>query len=418
MFEVFPENQPKAPQGMSILTVTELTRCIRAVIEAEDLFADVWVRGEISNLKEHTSGHIYFSLKDENALIRCVIWRNSTSDIRFNLADGMSVILHGRVTVYEKQGQYELVVSEVTPDGIGALFTAYEQLKARLQAEGLFDKSRKKQLPEFPRRIALITSPTGAALQDMLTIAVRRLPCINIILIPTLMQGEDSQASIVDSLKLAESIPDVDVIIIGRGGGSIEDLWTFNSESVVRAICACQKPVVSAIGHETDFTLADFAADLRAPTPSAAAELVVPDKDEILSRILTLSDAMKSAITAQIMNEKARFNMMMKSRVFAHPEVLVQERWQALDTLTMRLANSLDRQISNCSARLGEVTAKLHALSPLQVLSRGYAIVRHDGQLVKKISDVEVGDSTETLISDGRLVSEIKEIKEGWGEDG
>ncbi|MDH7481568.1 MAG: exodeoxyribonuclease VII large subunit [Armatimonadota bacterium] len=418
MFEVFPENQPKAPQGMSILTVTELTRCIRAVIEAEDLFADVWVRGEVSNLKEHTSGHIYFSLKDENALIRCVIWRNSTSGMQFNLADGMSVILHGRVTVYEKQGQYELVVSEVTPDGIGALFTAYEQLKARLQAEGLFDKSRKKQLPEFPRRIALITSPTGAALQDMLTIAVRRLPCINIILIPTLMQGEDSQASVVDSLKLAESIPDVDVIIIGRGGGSIEDLWTFNSESVVRAICACQKPVVSAIGHETDFTLADFAADLRAPTPSAAAELVVPDKDEILSRISTLSDAMKSAITALIMNKKACFNMMMKSRVFAHPEVLVQERWQALDTLTMRLANSLDRQISNCSARLGEVTAKLHALSPLQVLSRGYAIVRHDGQLVKKISDVEVGDSTETLISDGRLVSEIKEIKEGWGEDG
>ncbi|MCL6518307.1 MAG: exodeoxyribonuclease VII large subunit [Armatimonadetes bacterium] len=403
---------------MSILTVTDLTRCIRAVIEAEDLFADVWVRGEVSNLKEHTSGHIYFSLKDENALIRCVIWRNSTSDVQFNLTDGMSVILHGRVTVYEKQGQYQLVVSEVTPDGIGALFTAYEQLKARLQAEGLFDKSRKKQLPEFPRRIALITSPTGAALQDMLTIAVRRLPCINIILIPTLMQGEDSQASVVDSLKLAESIPDVDVIIIGRGGGSIEDLWAFNSESVVRAICACQKPVVSAIGHETDFTLADFAADLRAPTPSAAAELVVPDRDEILSRILTLSDAMKSAITAQIINKKACLNIIMKSRVFAHPEVLVQERWQALDTLTMRLANSLDRQISNCSARLSEVTAKLHALSPLQVLSRGYAIVRHDGQLVKKISDVEVGDSTETLISDGRLVSEIKEIKEGWGEDG
>ncbi len=416
MSEIFPQNQPGIPQAMSILSVTDLTRCIRAVIEAEDLFADVWVRGEISNLKEHTSGHIYFCLKDENALIRCVIWRNS--EIRFDLADGMSVILHGRVTVYEKQGQYQLVVTEVTPDGVGALFIAYEQLKARLQAEGLFDKSRKKPLPAFPRRIALVTSPTGAAVQDMVTIAVRRFPSINILLIPTLMQGEDSQASVVDSLKLADSIPDVDVIIIGRGGGSIEDLWTFNSEGVVRAICACQKPVVSAIGHETDFTLADFAADLRAPTPSAAAELVVPDRNELMSKISMLADAMKSAAMAKVTHGKARLGILMKSRVFEHPEILVQERWQIVDTLTMRLANSFDRQVSNCSARLGEVTAKLHALSPLQVLSRGYAIVKHDGQLVKRISDVEVGDSTETLISDGRLVSEIKEIMEGWVENG
>ena len=383
---------PDTTYEMQVLTVSQLTRCIRGVIEAEDLFRDVLVQGEISNLTRHSSGHVYFSLKDASALIRCVIWCDSKC-AKVELTDGMSVIARGRVTLYEKQGQYQLVLTEVRPAGAGALYAAYEKLKAKLLEEGLFDQARKKPIPTFPRSIAIITSPTGAALRDMVTIARRRMPSVNLLLIPTAMQGSESAAAVVDSLRTADSISEIDVIVVGRGGGSIEDLMSFNSEAVVRAMCDCRTPVVSAIGHETDVTLCDFAADLRAPTPSAAMELIVPDRMEILGRITSLGDA-----------------------VISRTERLFQDRRQMLDLLEEHLESGFGGILARCERKLAENVARLESLSPLQVLARGYSVVKRvrDGLVVKERSQVQPGEMTETLLSDGRLISQVTETKEGW----
>lgn len=398
------------------LSVSDLTRCIRGVIEAEDLFRDVWVRGEISNFVKHSSGHRYFSMKDKSALIKCVIWANSIRSSRFEMADGMNVVARGRVSVYEKMGQYQLTVSEIVPDGAGALFLAYEQLKAKLQAEGLFDEIRKKQMPSLPGTLAIVTSPTAAALRDMVSIAKRRLPSVNLLLIPTLMQGPGAEASVVESLRVADSLPNVDVIVLGRGGGSIEDLWTFNTESVVRAIAACSKPVISAIGHETDYTLSDFAADLRAPTPSAAIELVLPDSQELLNRINGMTASMKSSLDSSLARKRTILDLLANSPSLKYPERLVQERSQSLDILSERMHNSFHALMVNREGRLSETVAKLQSLSPLGVLARGYGVVRRetDKLVVRSISDAAIGDRVETLISDGRLISEIIDVKEGW----
>ncbi|MCX6376537.1 MAG: exodeoxyribonuclease VII large subunit [Armatimonadetes bacterium] len=398
-----------------ILSVSDLTRCIRGVIEAEDLFRDVWIRGEVSNLTKHSSGHVYFSLKDEGALIRCVMWIKAARSIRFDLADGMGIIAHGRVSVYEKQGQYQLIADEVTPDGIGALYIAFEQLKARLDAEGLFDKAHKKAIPPFPRRIAILTSPTAAALHDMVAIARRRMPGIHLLLVPTVMQGEESVGSIVESLRLADTFPGVDVIVLGRGGGSLEDLWSFNTEPVARAVLACRTPVVSAVGHETDYTLSDLAADMRAPTPSAAMELIVPDRQELSDRIKAMVDAIVGDIAAVLACRQGVLDRLLGSPSLRYPERMLQTRWQALDMLETRLISSFYGTTSRCEGRLGEMAARLEALSPLAVLRRGYGIVRRveDGSVVKRTSDTAVGETVETLISDGSLVSEITQIREG-----
>lgn len=407
---------PEPTFHIEALSVSDLTRCIRAVIEAEDLFYDVWVRGEISNLTKHTSGHIYFCLKDESALIRCVMWHNNTRSLRFDLSDGMGVVVQGCVTIYEKQGQYQLVVGNVMPDGVGTLYAAYEQLKRRLQGEGLFDESRKKPIPPFPTKIAIVTSPMAAALRDMVTIARRRMPSINILIVPALVQGTGSEASVVESLRLADSVPGVDVIVLGRGGGSIEDLWAFNTEPVVRAIAACDTPVVSAIGHETDYTLSDFAADLRAPTPSAAIELIVPDRQELAARIAGLTDAIVAASGAAFARKHAELDMLANSPGLKYPERILRERWQSLDLAEERLERNFRAILSGYEKRLAEVSGKLESLSPLRVLARGYGIVRRveDGSVVRHVSDVAPADMTETLMSDGKLISEVKEVKEGW----
>ena len=415
--ELLSDSQPAMIDRRSnILTVGDLTKCIRGMFETEESLQNVWVRGEISNLTKHANGHVYFSLKDQAALIRCVIWANLAKNRRFDLSDGMSIVVRGKVGVYEKMGQYQLTVSEVTPDGVGALYVAFEKLKARLQAEGLFEAERKKPLVRYPRRVAIITSRTAAALRDMVTVATRRCCSADILLIPSLMQGAGAEDAVVAALKLADSLPDVDVIILGRGGGSIEDLWTFNTEAVARAICACAKPVVSAIGHETDYTLADFVADLRAPTPSAAAELVFPDRNELLSRITSLTGAMTDALRVSASQRRNRLDALMRERCFARPEELLQSRWQTLDLLTARLASSAKESMAGYESRLGTNAAKLDALSPLRVLERGYAVVRRadDRSLVEDASKVEPGDITETLLSKGRLISEVKETHEGW----
>lgn len=403
-----------------ILSVGELTQCIKAAIEAEDLFSDIWVRGEISNLTRHSSGHLYFSLKDERALIRCVVWKSTAALLKFQPSDGMRVVAHGRVTVYERQGQYQLTVSELHPDGIGALYEQYEALKRRLQEEGLFDESRKKPLPPFPTRIAIVTSPTGAAVRDMVSVARRRMPSVNLVLVPALVQGEGSADSVAESLRLADSAPEVDVIVVGRGGGSIEDLWTFNEETVVRAIFSCETPVVSAVGHETDFTLADFVADLRAPTPSAAMELIVPDRRELLGRVDALRTRMSSSLTRRVAERRTQLDRIAASATFRYPERILQERWQRLDGLQDGLGNVFRARTVAAGSALSEKSARLDALSPLSVLGRGYAIVRkaEDGSVVRHISDVEAADRTETLVSGGILISNVEEVREGWGADG
>ena len=402
--------------GMQVLSVADLTRCIRAVIEAEDLFWDVWVRGEISNLTKHSSGHVYFCLKDEAALIRCVMWHSDARLMRFDLSDGMNVVVRGRVTVYEKQGQYQLALSSILPDGVGTLYTAYEQLKRRLQDEGLFDESRKKPIPRFLRKIAIVTSPTAAALRDMVTIARRRMPSVHVLVVPALMQGSGSEDSVAESLRLADSIPGIDVILLGRGGGSIEDLWAFNTEAVVRAIVACNTPVVSAIGHETDYTLSDFAADLRAPTPSAAIELIVPDRQELAVRLAGLTDAIIAASSAAFARKCAELDMPANSPSLRYPEKMLHGRWQSLDLAEERLEKNFRAILSSHEKSLAEVSGKLESLSPLGVLARGYGIVRRlkDGFTIKHISDIAPADLTETLISGGKLISEVKEVKEGW----
>ena len=408
---------PCVPEaGGRVISVGDLTKCIRAVIESDELLLDVWVRGEVSNCTHHANGHIYFSMKDESALIRCVIWANVAKKSRFDLANGMSLIVRGRVTLYERQGQYQLQVTEVTPDGIGALYVAYEQLKDRLQGEGLFDAARKKPLPRFPRKVAVITSRTAAALRDMVTVGNRRCGFADILLIPSLMQGDGAEASVVAAIELADGLPDVDVIIVGRGGGSIEDLWTFNTESVARAIAACDKPIVSAIGHETDFTLADFVADLRAPTPSAAAELVFPDTAELLAQISAMQNAMTSSLRAYGSDCANRLRALTRSRCFTHPEDLLRDNWQTLDLLTARLASSAKETVAQFEGRLGTAAARLDALSPLRVLARGYAVVKRadDGRVIERADQLRPGDLTETMLPSGRLISEVKEIREGW----
>lgn len=411
------DTQPSVLDGSTgVLSVAQLTACIKGVFDTEELFQNVRVRGEISNCTRHANGHIYFSLKDEAALIRCVVWANVARSRRFEISDGMNVVARGRIGVYERMGQYQLNVAEITPDGVGALYVAYEKLKAKLQAEGLFDAERKRPLPRFPRRVAIVTSRTAAALRDMVTVAGRRCPSASILLVPSLMQGDGAEAAVVSALRVADSMADIDAIILGRGGGSIEDLWTFNTEGVARAIAACEKPVVSAIGHETDFTLADFVADLRAPTPSAAAELVFPDTRELIAQVEALRDAMADALRNCAAERRSRLDSLMKARCFTRPEDLLQPRWQTLDLLSARLASSAKESVLRFEGRLATSAAKLDALSPLRVLGRGYAVVRRteDRSVVENSADLKPGDITETLLPHGRLISEVKETHEEW----
>lgn len=412
-----PESSAEPPR--EVLTVTQLTRYIRAVIEAEEFFRQVWVRGEISNYGRPSSGHCYFRLKDDSAVISCVMWNDAVQRLKFELKDGMSVLANGRVSVYERQGVYQLVVTDIVPDGLGSMYLALEQLKERLREEGLFDECHKQPIPRFPERIAVVTSPTGAALRDMVTIARRRMPSINILLVPAVVQGEDAVDSVVESLGMADSAG-CDVIVLGRGGGSIEDLWTFNTEPVVRAIFACRTPVVSAIGHETDWTLADLVADRRAATPSAAMELLVPDRAELARRVSALLQSLASLMSQVIDARRASLNALIAGSVLQQPERILQQRWQTVDLLEERLASSFSQLVFDHRRRFGELSARLESLSPLGVLARGYSIARRteDGSIVKSVSDVTVGETVETLLSDGKLISEVTDVRGGWNNYG
>lgn len=398
---------------MAVLTVTELNRYLKRMMECDPLLGRITVKGELSNCKLHYSGHLYFALKDEGAVVRGVMFRSAASSLSFRPESGQKVIISGRISVYERDGQYQLYADSMQPDGIGALYLAYEQLKARLEQEGLFDAQRKKPIPAYPRRIGVITSPTGAAIRDILNILSRRYQLADVYLYPVLVQGAEAPGELVEALHYFHTTGWADVLIIGRGGGSIEDLWAFNDERVARAIAGCRIPVISAVGHETDYTIADFAADLRAPTPSAAAELAVPSQIELGEKTAGYFVRLQQAYFSGLEKKRARLKGIIDRRVFAKPEEQMDRRRLDLDHLLQRFVRAAEQGERLRRERVSHMAARLQALSPLAVLERGYAAVSdREGRGVSKISQLETGQTLSLQFADGTAWCNVLKIEE------
>ena len=389
----------------TILTVTQLNRYVKSVLESDGKLQNIYLRGEISNLTIHYTGHIYFSLKAEDqCTIKAVMFAGRAKYLKFTPQSGMKVIMRGNITLYEKTGSYQINVEEMYPDGAGALNLAYEQLKVKLQNEGLFDDSHKKPLPKFPQAIGVITSPTGAAVQDIFRILNRRYPIGEIIMCPVLVQGENAAEDLTNAVKKFNALKCADVIIIGRGGGSIEDLWAFNDEKLARAIYECEIPVVSAVGHETDFTICDFAADVRASTPSAAAELVSSVTNEnMLSDIHNFMNDIYYSMQRRIHNEYQRYECDANARAFKNPHDIIKNRQMKLDVLHEKLKGSYSKKLSAEKERFAELAAKLDTLSPLKILSRGYSVTKKDGHIINSVLQVNPNDKIEVVLSDGSM---------------
>lgn len=445
--------------GQRYLTIKALTKYIKRKFDADPHLQDVYVKGEISNFKKHSSGHMYFTLKDENARIPAVMFARANQKLKFIPEDGTNVLVRGDITVYEPSGQYQIYVNDMQPDGIGDLFLAYEQLKEKLAKEGLFSEAHKREIPKYPERIGVITSPTGAAIRDILTTIERRYPIGQVAVFPALVQGERAGDSLVQALREAQNAEEtVDVIIIGRGGGSIEELWAFNEEKVARAIFECQIPVISAVGHETDFTIADFVADLRAPTPTGAAELAVPHVEELLERVWMLKARLIRTVQEKLKTERMRLAKMEQSYAFRYPQRLYEQKLEQLDKLTERLVRNVQmvhekkgEHFFHLSTRFelhhprkfAEIATKEHreqferlqkafqaivihkqkdfhsllttleALSPLKIMERGYSLVYTEkGKLIKSVTNVKKSDSIQIKLSDGHLDCEVKDVME------
>lgn len=391
---------------MRILTVRELTRHIKNIIDKDYLLANVWVKGEISNFKAASSGHFYFTLKDSASTLKVVMFRSKSRSLAFRPDNGMAVIVRGYVSVYERDGTYQFYAGEIQPDGTGALHLAFEQLKERLMAEGLFDQKHKKKLPLLPRRIGIVTSPTGAAVRDMVEIIRRRWPGLQIFLVPVLVQGESAPPDIARGIQLLNKWGGVDLIITGRGGGSLEELWAFNTEIVARSIYSSNIPVISAVGHETDYTIADFVADARAATPSAAAEMAVPDKRDMDRYIKALSSRLYSAVNEKAAGYRQRLNACLSSRVFTRPvDVICGTRQQTLDFINHRLKQGITALAGREEKRLAVLAGQLQALSPLATLARGYSIcTTPDGKhVISEAGRVEIGERLAVRLQKGIL---------------
>jgi len=396
--------------------VTELTAYIRRLFERDNVLARLRVWGELSNFRRHHSGHCYFTLKDAGASLRCVMFRSRAIGLSFIPKDGMRVRLTGNVSVYERDGNYQLYVDSMAPDGLGDLSAAFAKLREKLLAEGLFEDSRKQPIPFLPRAVGLVTSPTGAALRDIVTVAKRRHPGIPLLLAPAQVQGEDAPEQIVRGIELLDRSGRVDVIVIGRGGGSIEELWAFNDERVVRAVAAAATPIVSAVGHQTDFTLSDFAADLRAATPSQAAELVVPDRLELLRRLSSARRRLNQSLQHRLIERRLRLERCLQSSLFRRPRELLRDRAQLLDQLTERLTNAMHAALNQQQHRLNIASEKLNLLNPWGVLHRGYSVVRRqDGSVVSSAASVETGETLDVWLHKGKLtvnVTATEKVKE------
>lgn len=390
--------------NIPVLTVGQINTYIKSIIDGDPNLNYIFVVGEISNFTNHyRTGHYYFTLKDETSAIKAVMFRSSAQRIKFVPENGMRVILRGRVSVFERDGQYQLYVDDMQPDGAGALNLAFEQLKAKLEAQGLFDSSRKKPIPEIPERVGVITSPTGAAVRDILNVLGRRFPLAKVVFCPVQVQGVSAAPQIAQAIDLFNRYSAADVLIVGRGGGSIEDLWAFNEEQVALAVSRSSIPVISAVGHETDFTICDFVADLRAPTPSAAAEIAVPDWAEQRAYVSGLMLHASSLIRQNLVEQKARVNTLSQSRVLKNPLETVEIGRQTLDSLLNRLLFVQKSNFNSSASRFAEACAKLDALSPLKVLSRGYAAVYSGGKITDSAEKTDMTKNISVRFADGEI---------------
>jgi len=395
-----------------VYSVTEITREIRVVLE--ESLPIVWVMGEISNFRLHTSGHMYFSLKDESAQIPCVMWRERNRSLYFTPQDGMKVLAQGGVTVYEKRGYYQLEVFQLQPAGVGELQLAFERLKQRLRAEGLFDEARKKPLPLYPERIGIVTSPDGAAIRDLVSILRRRFPPVEIILNPVRVQGDGAAEEIARAIDEFNAYGEVDLLIVGRGGGSLEDLWAFNEEVVARAISRSTLPVISAVGHEVDFSISDFVADLRAPTPSAAAELAVRSREEILAEIRGQATKMYRLLANRLEFYRARLERLERSYGFRRPEDALKQLSQRLDEMTRFLETTFTHRLQRARGQVESLTKRLNSLSPFAILERGYSICYRasDQKIVKRAVDVAPKEAIEVQLHQGRLFGAVERVED------
>ncbi|MEX2356535.1 MAG: exodeoxyribonuclease VII large subunit [Thermaerobacterales bacterium] len=401
-----------------ILTISELTRYLKSLLDRDPVLQETWVRGELSNFRHHSSGHMYFTLKDSQSALSCVMFRGANRRLKFTPESGMQVIAGGHVSIYERNGAYQLYTGHLEPDGLGALQVGFEQLKVRLRAAGLFDESRKRPLPMLPRRVGIVTSPTGAALRDIIKVIRRRFPKVELVVYPAIVQGEEAPAQIVKGLDMLNLHGSVDVIIIGRGGGSLEDLWAFNDEGVAHAVYRSAAPVVSAVGHETDITISDFVADVRAPTPSAAAALVVPDERALRSELRQWSHRLAQGLRARLGDERHRLARTLTHRFINSPIDRIMQNRQQIDDLSRRGAATVERCLERRRGRLESGVGRLQALSPLAILARGYSVARllPEGRAIDQAGDVSPGDNLELLVRRGRIHCVVERVHDTWEE--
>ena len=405
--------------AQQIISVTQINEYIKAVMDHDRLLNNVAIKGEISNYKLYPSGHHYFTLKDEGGALRCVLFKGNALRLRFRPENGMKVIAMGKISVFPRDGAYQLYCTELTMDGIGDLYAAFEQLKTRLAAQGLFDPSHKKKLPPYPGTIGIVTSAAGAAVHDMLRILKKRYPLTKVLLLPVRVQGVEAPGEIAAAIAYANHFRLCDLLIVGRGGGSIEDLWAFNEEVAARAIYASDIPVISAVGHEPDVTISDFVADLRAATPSNAAELAVPDRDSLQQTLDSMSSAMATAMNRQIKTARRQLSVLAGSAALKRADGYLLQRRKSLEILQNRLISAENQNIHRAKQRFIGQTAKLDAMSPLKVLTRGYAMAQDEsGDLIRSVGQVAVGEKITVSLSDGTIHANISEIKEDSHESG
>lgn len=402
------EDGKMLPVEPKILTVSQLNFYVKSILDSDQRLNYVFLCGEISNLTDHyRSGHIYLSLKDNKSVIRAVMFAGNARNLKFKPMEGMKVICRGRVTLYEATGQYQYYIEDMQPDGIGALYQAYEQLKEKLQSKGLFDESHKKPIPYCPKTIGVITSPTGAAVQDIKNILTRRFPSVNIVLCPVLVQGDNAVPQLVDAVNKLNEYDLCDTIIIGRGGGSIEDLWAFNDENLAYAIYNSHIPVISAVGHETDFTICDFVSDLRAPTPSAGAELAVPDRNEILQNLDAQRQYLSSLTDKRLIENNNIVSEMTTKLLSLSPDDKIAKLYNDLDFLSQKYENNSNRIFQNTANKIELLATKLESLNPVSILKRGYSVVTNNDKTVTSVKDVKNGDTLAINITDGKIISKV-----------
>ena len=394
------------------ITVTQLNQYLKGILESDLNLRNIWVQGEISNLTIHGSGHIYLRMKDENGIISAVMFRSSASKLRFRPENGMKILAKGSISVFEKTGVYQLYITEMKQDGVGDLYIALEQLKKQLSDAGIFAESHKKPIPQIPLKVGVITSPTGAAVRDIIQIIGRRFPLAEVVVYPAIVQGEQAPSSLISGIDYFEQSERVDVIIIGRGGGSIEDLWGFNDPSLALAIYNCETPIVSAVGHETDFTICDFVADLRAPTPSGAAELVVPDSQQLLNHFRQVEKRLHSALLRKLQHCNDLADRYVNARILRDPGAFTDKRYMLLDHLVDRMHHTVKHRTQESKSTIFALMAKLDALSPLKVMQRGFSLVQNEQhEIIRSVNQLKIDSAIQVTLQDGSAECKVYEIK-------